>query len=94
MARATDVPLQDNALTVLAERTEGWAAGLRLAALTLRSSRDADRVVAEMHAENRYVMEYLVSEVLSSVPPGIEEFLIKTSILDELCGLLCDAVLG
>ena len=94
MARATDVPLQDNALTVLAERTEGWAAGLRLAALTLRSSRDADRVVAEMHAENRYVMEYLVSEVLSSVPPGIEEFLIKTSILDELCGSLCDAVLG
>ena len=78
---------------MLAERTEGWAAGLRLAALTLRYGGDIDRQVAGLHAENRHVIDYLMNEVLSRVPPEIEDFLIKTSILDLLCGPLCDAVM-
>ena len=78
---------------MLAERTEGWAAGLRLAALTLRYGGDIDSQVAGLHAENRHVIDYLMNEVLSRVPPAIEDFLIKTSILDLLCGPLCDAVM-
>ncbi len=93
MDHAIDTTLQDEAIAVLAERTEGWAAGLRLAALTLRYGGDVDRQVATLHAENRYVMDYLTTEVLSRVPPAIEDFLVKTSILDLLCGPLCDAVM-
>lgn len=92
--QAIGISLHDDALAVLRERTEGWAAGLRLAALTLRYSDDVNQHVAALHAENRYVMDYLFSEVLSHVPPAMEEFLIKTSILDWLCGPLCDAVMG
>ena len=92
MGNAVATRLADEALAVLTERTEGWAAGLRLAALTLRYGGDIDRTAAGLHAENRYVMDYLVSEVLAHVPPEIEDFLIKTSILDMLCGPLCDAV--
>ena len=85
-------PLGDEALAVLAERTEGWAAGLRLAALTLHYGGTIDPQTAALHAENRYVMDYLVDEVLSHVAPEMEDFLVKTSILDTLCGPLCDAL--
>ena len=77
---------------MLTERTEGWAVGLRLAALTLRYGGDVDHQVARSHAENRYVTDYLVSEVLAHVPPEIRDFLVRTSILSRLCGPLCDAV--
>jgi LuxR family transcriptional regulator, maltose regulon positive regulatory protein len=92
MDRAIDGVLRDDALQALTERTEGWAAGLRLAALTLRYGGDVDHQVARSHAENRYVTDYLVSEVLAHVPPEIRDFLIKTSVLSRLCGPLCDAV--
>lgn len=94
LAAAVSSPLRDEAFAVLAERTEGWAAGLRLAALTLRYGGDIDRQVAGLHAENRHVIDYLMNEVLSRVPPEIEDFLIKTSILELLCGPLCDAVMA
>lgn len=86
--------LRRDAISVLAERSEGWAAGLRLAALTLRYGGDVDRGMAEMHVQNRYVMDFLVSEVLANVPREIEDFLVKTSFLDWLSGPLCDAVMG
>ena len=92
MDRAIDAVLRDDALAALTERTEGWAAGLRLAALTLRYGGDVDHQVARSHAENRYVTDYLVSEVLAHVPPEIRDFLVRTSILSRLCGSLCDAV--
>ena len=85
-------PLGDEALAVLAERTEGWAAGLRLAALTLHYGGAIDPQTVALHAENRYVMDYLVDEVLSHVAPEMEDFLVETSILDTLCGPLCDAL--
>ena len=93
MDRAIDAVLRDETLAVLTERTEGWAVGLRLAALMLRNGGDVDHQVAQLHAENRYVMDYLMSEVLAHVPPEMEDFLVKTSILDRLCGPLCDAVM-
>ena len=85
-------PLPDEALAVLAERTEGWAAGLRLAALTLYYGGAIDPQTAALHAENRYVMDYLVDEVLCHVSPEMEDYLVETSILDTLCGPLCDAL--
>ena len=94
MARAVAIPVRDETLAVVAERTEGWAAGLRLVALMLRNGGDADRQVAQLHAENRYVMDYLMSQVFSRIPPELEDFLLKTSILDMLCGPLCDAVMA
>jgi LuxR family transcriptional regulator, maltose regulon positive regulatory protein len=94
LAAAVSSPIRDEALVVLAERTEGWAAGLRLAALTLRYGGDIDGQVAGLHAENRHVIDYLMNEVLSRVPPETEDFLVKTSILDLLCGPLCDAVMA
>ena len=94
MQQATESPLDEPAIALLAERTEGWAAGLRLAALTLSTHDDVRGHLAELPADNRYVMDYLMSEVLSHIPAATQEFLLKTSILDQLSGPLCDAVTG
>ena len=94
MQQATGLPLDEPAIALLAERTEGWAAGLRLAALTLTTHDDIHGHLAELPADNRYVMDYLMGEVLSHIPAATQEFLLKTSILDRLSGPLCDAVTG
>jgi LuxR family maltose regulon positive regulatory protein len=78
----------------LAARTEGWAAGLQLAALALRGQ-DPDRraaAVAAFGGSDRHVGDYLVEEVLERQPPAVRRFLLRTAILDRLCGPLCDAV--
>ena len=92
--RTLGAPLAADALAVLAEKTEGWAAGLRLATLTLRHGRDVDSQLAGLHAENRYVIDYLMREVLSQVSPAMKRFLLRTSILDQMCGSLGEAVIG
>ncbi len=92
--KATGASLDDEALTVLAEKTEGWAAGLRLAMLTLHQDADADSHFAGLRTANRYVIDYLVSEVLSQVSPAMRNFLLKTSILDQVCGPLGEALIG
>ncbi len=95
LQHAIDVPLTDEAIAALVEDTEGWVAGLRLATLTLRhGGGDIDRRIASLHAENRYITAFLIDDVLSHVPPDIAKFLIRTSMLDRLCGPLCDAVTG
>ncbi|MFN8471508.1 MAG: LuxR C-terminal-related transcriptional regulator [Anaerolineae bacterium] len=92
--RTLGAPLAAEAVAVLAERTEGWAAGLRLATLTLRYGGDADSHVVGLHAERHFVVDYLISEVLASVPPAIKSFLLKTPILDQMSAPLCEAVIG
>lgn len=92
--RTLGMPLADDVLAVLADKTEGWAAGLRLATLTFRHGSDVDSHLAALHAENRYVFGYLMNEVLSSVSPAMRIFLLKTSILDRMCSPLCEAVIG
>jgi LuxR family maltose regulon positive regulatory protein len=92
--RAQEAPLAEDALAVLAEKTEGWAAGLRFAILTLRHGGDVDSQLAQLQADNRYVIGYLLSEVLSQLPPAIRSFLLKTAILDQVCGPLGEAVIG
>ena len=86
--RTIGLSLTADALDVLADKTEGWATGLRLATLTLRYGDDVDSNLTRLHAENRYVTDYLMSEVLSNVSPSIRNFLVKTSILDQVCAPL------
>lgn len=74
----------------LEKRTEGWAAGLQLAGLSLQSQADLDQFITNFTGSHRYVMDYLTDEVLSQQPPEIEAFLLQTSILERFCASLCD----
>jgi LuxR family transcriptional regulator, maltose regulon positive regulatory protein len=77
----------------LAERTEGWPAGLYLAGLSLRGRQDASGFIASFHGDNHHVADYLGAEVLAHQPEQIRAFLLRTSILERLSGPVCDAVL-
>jgi LuxR family transcriptional regulator, maltose regulon positive regulatory protein len=77
----------------LAERTEGWAAGLVLAGLSLRGRQDPAAFIAAFHGDHRHVADYLAAEVLERQPEHIRSFLLRTSVLGRLYGPLCDAVL-
>jgi LuxR family maltose regulon positive regulatory protein len=83
-------------VTSLESRTEGWIAGLQLAALSMRG-RDSTRVAGFIRAfagDNRYIVDYLVEEVLQRQPERVRSFLLQTAILDRLSGPLCNAVTG
>src|SRR6266480_2104492 len=77
----------------LSTRTEGWIAGLHLAALSLQGQQDATSFITSFTGSHHFVLDYLVEEVLQQQPESIQTFLLRTSILDRLCGPLCDAVL-
>jgi LuxR family transcriptional regulator, maltose regulon positive regulatory protein len=77
----------------LAERTEGWPAGLYLAGLSLRGREDPSGFIASFHGDNHHVADYLSAEVLAHQPEEIRAFLLRTSILERLSGPVCDAVL-
>jgi len=74
-------------------RTEGWIAGLQLAAISLLGHQDPARFIKSFTGSHHFVMDYLVEEVLGRQSPSVQSFLLRTSILDRLCGPLCDAVL-
>ena len=82
------------ALAALAARTEGWAAGLQLAALSLRGQQDVAGFVAAFTGSHRYVLDFLAEEVLDRQDEELRAFLLETSVLDRLSGPLCDAVTG
>ncbi len=85
--------LSQDALPILAERFEGWPAGLHLAALSLRSAGSGETVLSCLSGENANITGYLVEEVLNHQLPAIQTFLLKTSILDRFCASLCEAVI-
>ena len=87
-------PLPDAVAAALAARTEGWAAGLQLAGLSLRGQTDVDGFVAAFTGSHRYVLDYLAEEVLEHQSEQMRTFLLETSVLDRLSGPLCDAVTG
>lgn len=87
-----ELPAAD--IEALAARTEGWIAGLHLAALSLRGRPDPQRFIAAFTGSHRAVVDYLVEEVLGCQPAPTREFLLQTSILPRLTGPLCDAVTG
>ncbi len=78
----------------LEARTEGWIAALQLAATSMQGRADAPAFVAAFEGTDRYVVDYLVDEVLARQPPDIRAFLLHTSVLDRLNGSLCDALTG
>ena len=89
-----DAPLPDAVAAALAARTEGWAAGLQLAGLSLRGQTDVDGFIAAFTGSNRHVLDYLAEEVLERQPDRVREFLLETSVLERLSGELCDTVTG
>ena len=84
--------LPDASVAALAARTEGWAAGLQLAALSLRGHDDAAAFVAAFTGSHRYILDYLAEEVLEQQDEQLRAFLLETSVLERLSGPLCDAV--
>jgi ATP/maltotriose-dependent transcriptional regulator MalT len=89
-----DLTLPDGAAAALATRTEGWVAGLQLAGLSLRGRSDVAEFVASFSGSHRYVLDFLAEEVLDRQPDQLRRFLLETSVLERLCGELCDAVTG
>jgi len=77
----------------LSTRTEGWIAGLQLAAISMQGQQDTTSFITSFTGSHHFVLDYLVEEVLQQQPESIQTFLLRTSILDRLCGPLCDAVL-
>src|SRR6059058_3427761 len=80
-------------IAALERRTEGWIAGLQLAAISLQGQQDATSFITSFTGSHHFVLDYLVEEVLGQQPERVQTFLLRTSILDRLCGPLCDAVL-
>jgi LuxR family transcriptional regulator, maltose regulon positive regulatory protein len=86
--------LPQAAIAALADRTEGWIAGLQLASLSLQGRTDIAAFVAGFSGSHRYVLDYLTEEVLDRQPQPLRGFLLETSVLERLSGPLCDAVCG
>jgi LuxR family maltose regulon positive regulatory protein len=84
--------LSPDDLGALEARTEGWVAGLQMAALSMRGRRDVSAFIQAFTGSDRYILDYLAEEVLQCQPESIQTFLLQTSILDRLTGPLCDAV--
>jgi LuxR family maltose regulon positive regulatory protein len=91
---ATGLDLTIEQVSALDDRAEGWIAALQLAGLSLRGSDDADGFIDRFTGDDRYVVDYLMDEVLTHQPEDVREFLLLTSILERLSADLCDAVTG
>ena len=92
LMRAAEISLEPPEVRLLWERTEGWAAGLRLAALTLRTHPDPPRFVAAFAGDDAAMADYLLAEVLAQQPDDLVDFLLRTSIVDFVCGDLADGL--
>ncbi|HEU4899412.1 MAG TPA: tetratricopeptide repeat protein [Actinomycetota bacterium] len=90
----TGLDLAAGDIAALEERTEGWIAALQLAALSMQGRDDVAGFIAGFAGDDRYIVDYLVEEVLGRQPAHVRSFLVQTSILDRLSGPLCDAVTG
>ena len=86
------LPLSDEDIGALEARTEGWIAGLQLAALSMQGRSDAHDFVAAFTGSHHYIVDYLLEEVLRQQPESMRTFLLKTSILERLCGPLCEGI--
>src|SRR3954447_14294453 len=89
---AHGLELPDRLVHALCARTEGWGAGLRLAALSLQGRDDPEHFVSRFAGDDRAVGDYLLAEVLDRQPPRLRRFLLRTSIVDRICGGLADAL--
>ena len=94
LREAIGLDLPTASIAALQERTEGWVAGVQLAAISLQGHQDPAGFIAAFAGSNRYVFDYLTEEVLARQPEGVVRFLLETSVLERLSGPLCDAVTG
>ena len=92
--QAMNLDLSAEDISALESRTEGWIAGLQLAALSIQGRPNAAGFIQTFTGSNRFVLDYLVEEVLQRQPQRARSFLLQTAMLDTLCGALCDAVTG
>ena len=91
--RVMGLNLSAEDIAALESRTEGWIAGLQLAALSMQGLQDAASFIKSFTGSHHFVLDYLIEEVLGQQSEKIQSFLLRTSILDRMCGSLCDAVL-
>jgi LuxR family transcriptional regulator, maltose regulon positive regulatory protein len=94
LLRASGISASDTAVAALQERTEGWPAGVRLAAISLKSHPDPERFVSEFSGSERTVAGYLLAEVLERQPPEVRDLLLRSAILERVSGPLADALTG
>lgn len=87
-----DLALSAEDINVLETRTEGWIVGLQLAAISMQGHKDANSFIKSFSGRHHFVLDYLVEEVLLQQSESVQTFLLQTSVLDRLCGPLCDAV--
>lgn len=92
--KVMDLEFGHEQVEAMANATEGWVAGLKLAALSVRHKKDIPNLQVDMNGLNRQIFDFLVEEVLNQQAREIQEFLLKTSVLSEFSGPLCDAVLN
>ena len=91
--RVTGLNLSDSDIAALEARTEGWIGGLQLAALSMQGQPDTTSFIQSFTGSHHFVLDYLVEEVLGQQSESIQAFLLRTSILERMCGPLCDAIL-
>ena len=91
---ASGITLSEAGVGLLHRRTEGWAAGLRLAVISLAGHPEPERFVAEFSGSDRTVAEYLIAEMLDRQPPEVQDLLLRTSLLDRVNGELADLLTG
>ena len=94
LLQAAGIELSGSGVALLHQRTEGWAAGLRLAAISLAGHPDPERFVAEFSGSDRTVAEYLVAEMLERQPADVQDLLLRTCLLDQVNGELADLLTG
>ncbi len=94
LQQSLSLALTEPQIAVLQRQTEGWIAGLQLAMLSLRESANPAAVIDAFGGNQRYILDYLVEEVLEHQPPPLRDFLLQTSVLEQMCGALCAAVAG
>jgi LuxR family transcriptional regulator, maltose regulon positive regulatory protein len=92
LERVMGLNLSPEAIATLETRTEGWIAGLQIAALSMRDQTDVASFIKTFTGSNRFILDYLAEEVFQQQPQAVQDFLVRTSILDRLTGPLCDTV--
>ena len=92
--RVMGLGLSAEDVAALEARTEGWIAGLQLAAISMQGRKDTATLIESFTGSHRFVLDYLVEEVLEQQSESIQTFLLQTTVLDRLTGSLCDAILG